>query len=482
MSRRHTPDAAFNRLAARTARRLLAWSAAHVDGAERVWVEALAAELDEIEGGGKQLLWAVGGLRLVWRGGRRQLVSRAYRFSPMVFVILGVVLLAWVALSLAQQYVLLALGLGVLTGIGVLLAVPVLRLMVQDISGIVRIRLAARQRDPIHVRHAWSQPALVAGALGLAALLGLGLALNGMVDQLLAQGPATAGVVASPADRGAVEAALRQLPGTARQDVYLTTLVKPLAVNGVPLAQVAPGSPSNCPPQYRGPLCQPPTEQQRAQFVQGVADKYTSIQGFDLAHGQLPDITNFDDGRRLAAGDADTYNVMVAANCPRDTCRDYIPDNGDLVSVQSPVTGQTIQLRIVGKYWVEDGQPIPLFGMVLADDSVVRALTGGTPSYAYGLRIGASQRQNLFAQLRAVAPSAQLYDFTRLGSAAQSVADYTDFTDPVTAEFNFAGDHAGLIGAVALLATLLAAILIVVTRETWALARARRRPRAAAGT
>jgi hypothetical protein len=478
MSRRPALGAAFDRLAARTARRLLAWSAARVDGTEQAWLEALAAELDEIEGGSAQLRWAMGGLRLVWRGGRRQLVSRAYRLSPVVLVVLGVVLLAWVAFSLAQQYALLALGLGGLTGIGVLL----LRPMVRDTVGLTRERLAARQRDPVHVRRAWSRPALVAGTLCLAALLGLGLALHGAVDQVLAQGPATAGVVASTADRSAVEAALRRLPGAARQDVYLTTLVKPLAVNGMPLAQVAPGSPSNCPPQYLGPSCQPPTERQRAQFVQGVADKYTSIQGFDLAHGQLPDITNFDDGRRLAASDADTYNVMIAANCPRAACGDYAPGNGDLVSVESLVTGQTIQLRIVGQYWVEDGQPIPLFGMVLADDSVVRLLTGGAPSSAYGLRLGATQRQTLFAQLRAVAPAAQLYDFTRLGSDAQSVPGYTDFTDPVTAELTFAGDRAGLIGAVALLAALLASILIVVTQETRALAPARRKPSATLGT
>ena len=120
--------------------------------------------------------------------------------------------------------------------------------------------------------------------------------------------------------------------------------------------------------------------------------------------------------------------------------------------------------------------------MVLADDSVVRALTGGAPSYAYGLRIGATQRQMLFTQLRAVAPTAQLYDFTRLGPDAQSVPGYTDFTDPVTAESTFAGDRAGLIGAVALLAALLASILIVVTQEMRALARARRRQSAMPGT
>jgi hypothetical protein len=95
---------------------------------------------------------------------------------------------------------------------------------------------------------------------------------------------------------------------------------------------------------------------------------------------------------------------------------------------------------------------------------------------AYRLRIDASQRQTLLAQLRAVAPSAQLYDLMRLGSDARTVVGvpgYTDFTDSLTADFNFTGDRARLVGAVALLATLLVSILIVVIRETWALIPAR---------
>jgi hypothetical protein len=165
---------------------------------------------------------------------------------------------------------------------------------------------------------------------------------------------------------------------------------------------------------------------------------------------------------------------MVAANCPQAACPDYRPVNGNLVSVQSQMTGQIVRLRVVGQYYVEDGQPIPLFGMVLADDSVVRLLTGGAPSHAYGLRVDATQRQALLARLKAVAPSAQLFDFTRLGSG--SAPGYTDFTDPVTAEVSFAGDHAGLVGAVALLAALLASILIVASLEIRAYGRRRSTP------
>jgi hypothetical protein len=343
---------------------------------------------------------------------------------------------------------------------------------------------------------------LAAGVLCLVALAVLGLSLTAAVDQMLTQGPARAGIVAGPADRGAVEAALGQMPGMARPDVYLTTLVRPVAVNGVPLAQL-PLQASFCPRKYPGPTCPAPTGQQLARVVQGIADKFTSIQGFDLAHGQLPRISGFENGagatgpgpnqmvgpwgRQLDAGDASTYDVMVSANqisfCPADSshagpgqfCEDYKNDNGDVVSVQSLVTGQMVNLRIVGQYWLEDGQSTPLFGKVLADDSVVQALSGGDPSYAYGLRVDASKRQALFARVSAAVPSAQLYDFTSIASVARTAPGYTSFTDADTEEGYFAVEHAQPTLQAAMSAALLAAVVVVASWEVWAVARARRR-------
>jgi hypothetical protein len=239
MTRQLRPCPALDRLAARTARRLLAWSATQVDRGELSWLDALAAEMEEIEGGGAQLMWAVGGLRLVWRNGRRQTMARVYRFSPVALIVLGVALFAWLALGLAQQYVILAVVVGVLTGIGLLVAAPALGAFVRNSVKLVNRWLVARHADQ---QRMWSRMALAASALCLIALVCLGVALNAAVDQLLAQGPATMGIVASASDQSAVEGALRQVPGTTRQDVYLTTLVTPLAVNDTPLAQLGPGA------------------------------------------------------------------------------------------------------------------------------------------------------------------------------------------------------------------------------------------------
>jgi hypothetical protein len=471
-----------------------------LDGTERAWLDALAAETGQIESGGAQLRWAVGALRLVLLVERRQAMNRVYRLSPVVPIVLGILLFTWLAFSLAHQYALLAAVLGVLSGIGLLVTLPTLVTLVWLTVKLVSRWLAHRQLDQQRVRRMWARLALVAGALCLVSLLGVGLLLRGAVNQMLAQGPATAGIVIGPAERGAVEGALRQMPGIARPDIYLTTLVKPLAVNGVPLAQL-PQEQLFCPPKYPGSICPTPTGQQLAQVAQGIADKFSGVQGFDLAHGQMPRITGFENGagatgpgpnqmvgpwgRQLDASDANTYNVMVSANqiplCPRDYCGNYMNTNGDVVSVQSLVTGQIVNLRIVGQYWLEDGQSAPLFGKVLAADSVVRTLSGGDPSNAYALRVDASQRQALFARMSIAAPAAHLYDFTGIASGAQTSPAYTSFTDVSTEEGYFAWEHAWLTLQAALSAALLAAIIIVASWVLRAVALGRRRPSAAPG-
>lgn len=56
----------FDRIATQAALRLLAWVGEHIDPAQQLWLDALRAELDAIDGSITRLVWAVGGLRLVW--------------------------------------------------------------------------------------------------------------------------------------------------------------------------------------------------------------------------------------------------------------------------------------------------------------------------------------------------------------------------------------------------------------------------------
>jgi hypothetical protein len=67
--------ATLDRMATLAALRLLAWVGKRVDPAQQLWLEALRAELDAIDGGMARLVWAVGGLRLIWFERRRHMVN-----------------------------------------------------------------------------------------------------------------------------------------------------------------------------------------------------------------------------------------------------------------------------------------------------------------------------------------------------------------------------------------------------------------------
>ncbi|MEA2662048.1 MAG: hypothetical protein QOH08_1620 [Chloroflexota bacterium] len=51
----------------KTARWLMTWVARNADATQREWADAMLAELEAIDGGAAQLMWALGGLRLLWR-------------------------------------------------------------------------------------------------------------------------------------------------------------------------------------------------------------------------------------------------------------------------------------------------------------------------------------------------------------------------------------------------------------------------------
>jgi hypothetical protein len=63
--------------------------------------------------------------------------------------------------------------------------------------------------------------------------------------------------------------------------VYLTTQVRPLAVNGVPLAQLV-----KLIPQMMGT---PPSIPSLQDDLRQLVEKFTGILGYDLARGQFPD-------------------------------------------------------------------------------------------------------------------------------------------------------------------------------------------------
>ena len=472
--------AALDRMAKAAARRLLAWVAQRVDPTRQTWLDALRAELDMIDGGIAQFVWAVGGLRLLWLDRRQHMVNATYRYGPVLLHGLEAALFVGLVWSLMQHYGSLVGILLELAGLGLVVAVPVLIALVHVMRRLAPTRRATRHLDlPLGNRVRPRLP-LVFGILSLVVLLILWLRTPAALDQLMAKpGLPTAGVVVRSSDHSTAEAVLDQTGSLSSSEVYLTTQVKPLAVNGVPLAQLL----------------------QTKDNLQTLINKFTGIQGYGLAHGQFPSSTGIQfsageggtgpdgtghegqyvgvrpPGRLLDAHDANSLNVLIPLeSVPKGPgwpsvgcCQGYYTYNGDTITVQSLITGQVLGLHVVGEYIPEDGTATPLFGKILADDSVVQTLSGGYPSYAYGLRLNMNQLQTVFERLHNRVPTAQFYDFLTDPTGPDTEPGYSRFTDPYPAsllDYSYSIVNSPLpLGTIAVFWALLLAMVIVLNRE-----------------
>ena len=403
------------------------------------------------------------------------MVNATYRYGPVLLPGLEAALFVGLTWSLIQHYGSLVVILLELAGLGLVVAVPVLMALGQVIRALVPTKRAARDFGPEPERRVRPLLPLVLSVLSLATLLVLWLSAPVALDQLMAKpGLPTAGVVVRSADHHTAEAVLNKTVSLSHSEVYLTTQVRPLAVNGVPLVQLL----------------------QSTDNLQALVDKFTGIQGYGLAHGQFPDGAGIQfsadeggtghegqnvgvrsPGRLLDAHDANSLNVLIPLDSVTkgpgwpsvECCEDYYTYNGDTITVQSLVTGQILGLHVVGEYIPEDGTATPLFGKILADDSVVQTLSGGHPSYAYGLHLNMNQIQTVFERLHSSVPTAQLYNFTTDPSGPNTEPGYSRFTDPYPANlwdyYYSIVDPPLPLGEVAVSWALLIAMIIVLNRE-----------------
>src|SRR5260370_18345369 len=385
------------------------------------------------------------------------MVNAIYRYGAVLLPWLEVALFISLTWRIILQYGSLVVSLLVLASLGQILAMPLLLVVVADIQG-----TGATKRVALHEPESRARPPLpfVLSVISLATLVFVWLREPFVLNEMLSQeGLATAGVVVSSADYHTAEAVFDQTGSLSHAEVSLTTQVKPLAVNGVPLVRV----------------------RQQTDDRQTLGNELTGIQGYDLAHGQFPDGAGmgFDPhwgstgsgysdtgtgppGRLLDAHDARTFNVLIL----RDG---YGPFNGDTITVQSLVTGQTFGLNVVGEYSTNCCATQPLFGQVLADDSVVQALSFGHPSYAYGLHVDGNQIQTVFERLHTCIPTAQLYNFLTGPTRSNAWSAYAHFTDPGGPISTF-GDTtvplSPLFIAIPVFWAVLLAAIIVLNRET----------------
>ena len=292
------------------------------------------------------------------------------------------------------------------------------------------VKLALRNIGRQRARTVTTLLALYIGVFAVGLVLVLGQNLKASFNQFIANtSTLNALVLASGADKTAVDEQLAQAAGVERKVVNTASQDIPTAINSTPIAQVV----------------QAATATGRY-TVADVTGSIRGTEGYDLASGQTPDPRDFalakgshdaHIGRNLDASDAGTTNALVpvvATQAPLNL------ELGDTITIASPLTNQSLTLTIVGFYQAVNLGVEP----IQVDNSVVITISGGKQFYAFSLRLDPQTADATLAKIQDAVPGVQTFS---LG----------DILDQVTGLLN---NLITLLVAVASLAMLASVIII----------------------
>ncbi|HEU5440127.1 MAG TPA: FtsX-like permease family protein [Ktedonobacterales bacterium] len=265
------------------------------------------------------------------------------------------------------------------------------------------VRLALRNIGRARLRSASTLVALFAGVFAIGLGFALGQGLKDTFTQLAASGPqASAYVLATSADAPIVRQHLAGAPGLSGQQVNLAAPDRILAVNGVPLAQLLPAGSGDA-------------TSQLGQTVSGV-------EGYDLAAGQLPQVTleqgtrDNAKGRTLTAADATTGNALFPPNYSQPPLNLKL---GDTLTVAALNGTATVTLRVSGFY---SAPVISALEPVLADVHVVHAISD-EPLYDFALHLDPTYESQVLGGIKQAAPDAITIGIGSLLQQLNSILD-----------------------------------------------------------
>jgi putative ABC transport system permease protein len=257
----------------------------------------------------------------------------------------------------------------------------------------VTIKMALRNIGRQKARTSTTLVALFVGVFAIGLILTLGQNIQSALYQALSSATAYNSFIwATSADKAAVDRELPRIAGIKKQAVNPTADTTPVALNGVPIAQIL-------------------TRQH------GSANALAELQGvtgYDLAQGQFPTASlvrgdhDREAGRNLQRRDAGTTSALVAQSLS------LAPFNlklGDQITLSGQDGKTTVTLTIVGFYMPSFGDVGP---PVLADASLVNTLAGGHPLYLYSLALDPTQSDAVLHQIQRVVPSVGVVSFGQL--------------------------------------------------------------------
>ncbi len=265
------------------------------------------------------------------------------------------------------------------------------------------VRLALRQLGRRRVRTATTMVALFIGVFAIGVVLVLGQDIKQLINDALGNTlKYNAYVIAGTTNKADVDRQLANTSGIQAQVVNSASFDTPVAVNGVPIAQIVQGLPNSDSGQSRI------GRRELLAYLSGV-------QGYDLAGNSLPDVTvvqgaqDTAKGTNLTPADAGTGNVLMPDRAALAPLKLKL---GDSITLTSQDGKRVVTVHVVGFY--DSTTAISIGGSMYADNSVTQTLSGGNLYYIYSLKMDPKLTDQKLNDLRAAVPTVQTFSLSDL--------------------------------------------------------------------
>jgi putative ABC transport system permease protein len=262
------------------------------------------------------------------------------------------------------------------------------------------VKLALRNLGRQKARTVTTLVALFIGVFAIGVILALGQDIKDKINGVLAsQVQYNSFIVAGSTNKAQVDQALHEIRGVQAQIVNTVTFDTPVSVRGVPIAQIVQQAPAHSGANTIG-------RRETLEFL-------SSAEGYDLAHGSLPNVTLVG-GRNLTPQDAETHNVVMSARTELAPLNLHL---GDQIVVAGADQKTPVTLTVVG---FENTVQLAS-ASIQADNSLTLALSGGKPFYIYSLRLEPKQANQILHQVKKRVPTVQTFSLVDLLLAVVSI-------------------------------------------------------------
>jgi putative ABC transport system permease protein len=272
----------------------------------------------------------------------------------------------------------------------------------------IALRNLGRQR----ARTTTTLLALFVGIFTIGLILMLGQDLRDKINNAIATN-LTYNVItiASKNEVSTLQNGLKTIPGLTRSQNNTIANTVPEAINQQPIADILQGVPSG------------------ASFTnlgrQGVLFLLSGVQGYDVTHNQVPDLTSLTivDGRNLNASDAGQDDVLISSALVTTKPLKGTLGVGSTITLASVDGSQHVTVHVVGIY--RSSGLNSSYKPILTTDNVVQAVTPpGLQQSIFYMKIDPSKVGKALSTISSLAPAAFVFNLANIGDYIDQYLNY----------------------------------------------------------